>query len=100
MSTYTAAFEIPSSCTDSIEHLKRQGLYRLADMIPAHIIITGDWTFTPRTHGKHFWLIAQAPATGIPNPAAATALADFVRADIPDMAAWIDTTTHTAAAAA
>lgn len=95
MSVFAAAFEIPATNTDSIEHLKRQALYRLADMIPTGTTITGDWEFTPRSNGGKFWLIAQAPATGGVAPSLVTALADFVRADIPDMAAWIDAATTT-----
>lgn len=99
MSVFTAVFEIPGSCTDSIEHLKRQALYRLADMIPPHVEITGEWVFTPRTHrGKRFWLVAEAPARGVPDVSAAVRLADFVRADMPDVAAWIDRSTGEVAA--
>ena len=91
MATFAAAFEIDPASTLSLDHLKRQALTRLIDMIPDGVTITGEWAFKGRTHlGRRFWLIAEAPATGPIDASASAELADMVRTDIPDMAAWID----------
>lgn len=88
--TYIAVFPILEPTP--LPRLERQAINQLATMIPDDVTLTGhDWDWTIRGHPPHAYLIAQRPANG--PVTGATALANMVRADLPDLAATLDAAT-------